>query len=75
MAKKIFQALKFTEGLDADLHTLAEMKKLSYNTYVEGILSNHVLVQKKALRELAKNHEIQEAPCVQTIEQKESHYS
>ena len=53
MAKKVFQSLKFTDGLMSDLKTLAEIKGISYNAYVEGILSNHVLVQKKAMRELA----------------------
>ena len=60
MAKKVFQSLKFTEGLMNDLKILADMKQVPYNTYVEGILSNHVLVQKKALRELTKHHTIRE---------------
>ena len=51
MAKKIPQALKFTEGLDADLHTLANLKGVNYNAYVEAVLSNHVIIQKRAMRE------------------------
>jgi hypothetical protein len=51
---KIFQSLKFSEGLQNDLKRLAEMKGLTYNAYVEGVLSNHVLVQKKALRAMSE---------------------
>lgn len=50
MAKKIPQALKFSQGLDEDLHILADMKGMAYNVYVEGILSNHVLVQKRLIK-------------------------
>ena len=73
MAKKIFQALKFTEGLTNDLKTLAEMKRTNYNAYVEAVLSAHVIVEKRALREKIgeqRRHQIIEAPCIQTIEQK-----
>ena len=49
MAKK-FQALKFSEGLENDLKMLASIKNVNYNAYVEGILSSHVLIQKRAMR-------------------------
>ena len=58
MAKKIPQALKFTEGLDADLHTLAEIKKVNYNAYVEAVLSSHVIIQKRAMREISEREKL-----------------
>ena len=54
MAAKRFQALKFTEGLENDLKTLAGMKNIGYNPYIEAVLSQHVLLQKKLIRKMAE---------------------
>lgn len=51
MAKK-FQALKFELELESDLKFLADLKNQSYNEYVEGILSRHVMIQRRAIREI-----------------------
>lgn len=56
MAAKIPQSLKFTEGLQEDLKFLAGVKGMTYNGYVESILSSHVLVQKRTVMEM-KNGE------------------
>lgn len=55
MAKKKPQALKFHPKLEEDLKFIAGMKGLSYNGYVERILSSHVLVQIRAIRSYAES--------------------
>lgn len=52
MAKKknkIPQALKFEETLMNELKELAEALGMTYNGYVEHILTNHVTAVKKVL--------------------------
>lgn len=49
---KIFQSLKFTEGLQDDLKELAKIKGVTYNGYIESVLSTHVLIQKRAIQAL-----------------------
>ncbi|MFA5447364.1 MAG: hypothetical protein WC233_03700 [Sphaerochaeta sp.] len=53
MAKKKPQALKFHPKLEEDLKFMASMKGLTYNAYVERVLSSHVLAQIRAIRAYA----------------------
>jgi hypothetical protein len=51
MAKK-FQALKFNAELEEDLKFLSGLKGMSYNAYVERVLSIHVVAQRSAIKGL-----------------------
>lgn len=55
---KVRQALKFSKAMDEDLHTLAENAGMSYNGYIETVLSSHIsAIKKLVLKQKEKNEQ------------------
>jgi hypothetical protein len=46
---KVRQALKFSKAMDDDLHILAESSGMTYNRYIETVLSSHISAIKKLI--------------------------